>query len=122
MPGLYFYDNDVVERAEDAEAVAARRARDHRPQPASTSTQGRLQVEVLPRGSAWLDTGTFDDLNDASNFVRTIESRQGTKIGAPEEVAWRMGFIADERARRARPTPLVKSGYGDYLLGPARRR
>jgi glucose-1-phosphate thymidylyltransferase len=76
---------------------------------------GRLQVEVLPRGTAWLDTGTFDALNDASNFVRTLEGRQGTKVGAPEEVAWRMGFLSDqELADRART--LVKSGYGQYLL------
>ena len=70
---------------------------------------------MLQRGTAWLDTGTFDSLNDASNFVRTIEGRQGTKIGSPEEVAWRMGFLNDdELAERAEP--LVKSGYGAYLL------
>ncbi len=76
---------------------------------------GLLQVEVLPRGSAWLDTGTFDDLNDAGNYVRALEKRQGTKVGAPEEVAWRMGWLSDsELAERA--VPLMKSGYGRYLV------
>jgi glucose-1-phosphate thymidylyltransferase len=79
---------------------------------------GRLQVEVLPRGTAWLDTGTFDSLNDASNYVRTIEGRQGTKIGCPEEVAWRMGWLSDDELR-VLAEPLRKSGYGAYLEGLA---
>ena len=115
VPGLYFYDNDVVARARRL-CPSARGELEITDLNRTYLDEGRLRVEVLPRGSAWLDTGTFDALNDASNFVRTVESRQGTKIGAPEEVAWRMGWIADEDlallAKR-----LLKSGYGDYLLG-----
>src|SRR6478672_11959095 len=77
--------------------------------------QGRLSVQVLERGFAWLDTGTFDSLNDASNFIQTVEHRQGLKIGCPEEVAWREGFLTDDELRQ-RGEALAKSGYGDYLL------
>ncbi len=114
VPGLYFYDNDVVAIARDL------RPSDRGEYEITDINRtylgaGRLQVEVLPRGTAWLDTGTFDSLLDACNYVRTIEQRQGLKIGAPEEVAWRRGFITDDELR-ALAAPLVKSGYGSYLL------
>ena len=80
-----------------------------------TSSGGNCRLKVLPRGTAWLDTGTFDSLLDASNYIRTIEQRQGLKIGVPEEVAWRCGSLSDDQLR-ARAEPLVKSGYGTYLL------
>ncbi len=115
VPGLYFYDNDVIGYARDLKP-STRGELEITDLNRIYLEQGRLQVEVLPRGTAWLDTGTFDSLNDASNFVRTIEGRQGFKVGAPEEVAWRMGFLDDE-GLRARAEPLVKSGYGAYLLG-----
>ena len=88
--------------------------------PTSTATyleQGRLQVEVLPRGTAWLDTGTFDSLLEASDYVRTIEHRQGLKIGSPEEVAWRRGFLTRRRAAQPRRDAASSPGYGTYLLG-----
>ena len=115
VPGLYFYDNDVVAIARDLEP-SARGEYEITDVNRAYLRAGRLKVEVLPRGTAWLDTGTFDSLADATSFVRTVEARQGMKIGAPEEVAWRMGFIDDEGLRR-RAEPLVKSGYGPSLLG-----
>jgi len=119
VPGLYFYDNDVVAIARDLEP-SARGEYEITDVNRHYLEAGRLQVGVLPRGTAWLDTGTFDSLNDAGNFVRTLEARQGLKVGAPEEAAWRLGFLSDDGlAERARG--LEKSGYGTYLLDVLRR-
>ncbi|QIS17091.1 glucose-1-phosphate thymidylyltransferase RfbA [Nocardia terpenica] len=115
IPGLYFYDNDVVEIARGLRP-SARGEYEITDINRTYLEQGRLQVNALERGTAWLDTGTFDSLLDAANYVRTIEERQGLKIGVPEEVAWRMGFIDDEQLSRL-AEPLVRSGYGRYLLG-----
>jgi len=114
VPGLYFYDNDVVAHAR-ALQPSERGELEITDLNQRYLARGKLRVEEMPRGSAWLDTGTFEALNDASNFVRTLEARQGTKIGAPEEVAWRMGLISDDELA-AHASRLMASGYGAYLL------
>ncbi|CAJ1496888.1 glucose-1-phosphate thymidylyltransferase RfbA [[Mycobacterium] holstebronense] len=120
IPGLYFYDNDVVEIARGLKP-SARGEYEITDINQTYLDQGRLTVETLARGTAWLDTGTFDSLLDAGDYVRTVERRQGLKIGVPEEVAWRMGFI-DDAALADRAAGLCKSGYGDYLMGLLDRR
>ena len=115
VPGLYFYDNDVVEHARSL-APSSRGELEITAVNAEYLRRGSLRVTVLDRGTAWLDTGSFDSLVQASEFVRVIEQRQGFKIGCIEEVAYRLGFI-DEAQLRSLAEPLLKSGYGAYLLG-----
>ena len=115
VPGLYFYDNDVI-------AIAKNLKPSQRGEYEITDVnkvyleRGKLKVAVLDRGTAWLDTGTFDSLSDASEFVRVIEKRQATKIGCIEEVAYRNGFIEKEQLLKI-AEPLGKSGYGEYIKG-----
>jgi glucose-1-phosphate thymidylyltransferase len=114
VPGLYFYSNDVVSIARELKP-SARGEYEITDINRTYLAQNRLRVQVLPRGTAWLDTGTFDQMTDAAEFVRTIERRTGLKIGVPEEIAWRRGYLSGDELRE-RAEPLVKSGYGTYLL------
>lgn len=113
VPGLYFYGPDVVDIAKQLEP-SERGELEITDVNRAYMSQGRLHVEVLPRGTAWLDTGTIDDLNGASDFVGAIEKRQGLKVGCPEEVAWRMGLISAERLKENADVHGA-SPYGRYL-------
>jgi glucose-1-phosphate thymidylyltransferase len=119
IPGLYFYDNDVIEIAR-ALQPSARGEYEITDVNRVYLERGSLGVEVLPRGTAWLDTGTFDQMMDAGEYVRTMERRTGLRIGVPEEVAWRQGFLSDGELEE-RANKLLKSGYGAYLLDLLKR-
>lgn len=113
--GLYFYDNSVVEIAKNIQPS-------HRGELEITTVneeylkRGKLKVEIMDRGSAWLDTGTFESMNDATEYIRVIEKRTGLKIGCPEEIAWREAYISSDQLEQL-AQPLEKSGYGRYLTG-----
>jgi len=115
VPGLYFYDNDVVEVARNLEP-SPRGELEITDVNRFYLEKGKLQVEILPRGTAWLDTGTFDSMSEAADFIRTVQKRQGLSIGCPEEISWRLGNLSDDELRGI-AEPLIKSGYGAYLLG-----
>jgi glucose-1-phosphate thymidylyltransferase len=114
VTGLYFYDDTVVERAQRV-VPSARGELEITDLNQQYLEEGQLQVELMGRGMAWLDTGTCDSLHEAASYIRTLEHRQALKVGCPEEVAWRLGWIDDDRLLQL-AEPLRKSGYGEYLL------
>jgi glucose-1-phosphate thymidylyltransferase len=114
VPGLYFYDNEVVKIAESLKP-SARGEYEITDVNREYLRRGKLHVSIMDRGTAWLDTGTFRSLMQAGQYVQVIEDRQGLKIGSIEEIAWRMGYISDEQLIKL-AEPLKPSGYGDYLL------
>ena len=114
VTGLYFYDKDVVDLAKEVKP-SKRGELEITDLNSMYLEQGKLRVELMGRGSAWLDTGTIDSLQDASNFIAAIEKRQGLKISCPEEIAFRKGYISESQLE-ALAAPLIKSGYGMYLM------
>lgn len=114
VPGLYFYDNDVIAIAKDVRP-SERGELEISSVNIDYLERKKLKVEILPEGTAWLDSGTFASLHDASSYVRIVEERQGIKVGCPEEVAWRQGWLSDTDLERA-ALKLKNSGYGNYLL------
>jgi len=119
VTGLYFYDKSVFERAKKVK-VSCRGEYEISPLNQIYINEGNLKVEIINRGMAWLDTGTFDNLYNASSYIRTLEQRQGLKVGCPEEISWRKGWIYDAQLEKL-ANSMLDSGYGDYLIKLLRR-